>query len=284
MSPIRVVTDSTCDLPESLIREYGITMIPVTVYLGDQEYLDRASLSTEALLRAVAAGGPRPGTAPPTVAAFEQVYRGLQARGGCDGLVSIHVSARLSGTYNNALMARDAFLNNSCPVGVIDSQAASMGLGMIVLAAAQRAAGGAGWNAVMQTAQRMVSQTHVAFFVDSIEPLAHGGRIAKLAPLVDTLLPLKPLLRLDDGQIVLLERTRTRHKALDSLFGFVEDFPTIARLAVLYGASTTEVDNLVARLETLCPRARIDVVQYGPANAVYLGPGAVGVAVYEGEA
>lgn len=282
MPTVRVVTDSTCDLPESLARQHGITIIPVSVQVEGQQYLDRAHLTTDALLRAVAGGAGRPTTTPPPVAAFEQVYRGLQAQRPCDGVVSIHVSSRLSGTYNNALMARDAFLNGSFPVGVVDSQAASMGLGMIVLAAARQAAAGAAWREVMATAKRMVAQTHVAFFVDSIEHLHHGGRIAKLAPGIDTLLPLKPLLRLDDGRIVLLERTRTRHKALDSLAGFVEDFPHVEELALLHGSTTAEVETLLNRLTAVCPREQISLVQYGAANAVYLGPGAVGVAVYEG--
>jgi fatty acid-binding protein DegV len=98
------------------------------------------------------------------------------------------------------------------------------------------------------------------------------------------LLPLKPLLRLDEGQVVLLERTRTRHKALDSLYGFVEDFPHIQELALLHTTNTAEVESLVNRLAPVCPRDRISIGHYGPANAAYLGPGAVGVAVYEGEA
>src|SRR5690349_3629782 len=167
MPTIRVVTDSTCDLPDSLVRQYGITVVPVSVQLGTHSYLDRVNLTTEVLLRQSQAGGPRATTSPPTVATFEQVYRQLSANRPCDGIVSIHVSSRLSGTYNNALMARDAFLNNALPLTVIDSQAASMGLGMIVLAAAQKAASGAPWNAVVQTVKRMVTQTHIAFFVDS---------------------------------------------------------------------------------------------------------------------
>src|SRR5215218_5423897 len=147
MPTIRVVTDSTCDLPDSLVRQYGITVVPVSVHLGTQSYLDRVNLATETLLRQTQGGAARPATAPPTVATFEQVYRQLKAGRPCDGIVSIHVSSRLSGTYNNALMARDSFLNSSFPVSVIDSQAASMGLGMIVLAAAQKAASGAPWNA-----------------------------------------------------------------------------------------------------------------------------------------
>jgi DegV family protein with EDD domain len=282
MPTIRVVTDSTCDLPDSLVREYGITVIPVTVQIGSQTYLDRVNLTTDELLRHLQAGDPRPTTAPPAVAAFEQVYRQLQANRPCDGIVSIHVSSRLSGTYNAALMARDAFLSSAFPVGVMDSQAASMGLGLVVLAAARKAAAGGTFSEVMNAAQRMIHQVHIAFFVDSIESLHRGGRIAKLAPGIDTLLPLKPLLRLDEGQIVLLERTRTRHKALDSLANFVEDFPHVAALAVLHCNHTTEIDNLVTRLALVCSRERITVVQYGPANTVYLGPGAVGVAVYEG--
>ncbi|HMA35068.1 MAG TPA: DegV family protein [Chloroflexia bacterium] len=282
MPMIRVVTDSTCDLPDPLVRQHNIVVIPVSIHLGSETYLDRVNLTTEALLRQLPGSAPPPTTAPPAAMAFEQVYRQLQANRPCDGIVSVHLSARLSGTAGLALLARDSFVNTSFPVGVVDSESASMGLGLIVLAAARQATAGGTWPEVMQAAQRARGQTHVAFFVDSIEGLYRGKRIPRLAAGIEALLPLKPLLRLDEGQIILLERTRTRHKALDSLCSFVEDFPHVEELVLLHNSPPNEIESLLNRLSVVCPRDRIGVVPYGPANAVYLGPGAVGVAVYEG--
>jgi DegV family protein with EDD domain len=160
-----------------------------------------------------------------------------------------------------------------------------MGLGLIALQAAQAAASGASWTEVINVAQRTVPQTHVAFFVDSIEPLHRSGRVPKLTPLIEGLLPLKPLLRLDNGQVLLLERTRTRYKALDALYTFIEDFPHIETLILMYCTSTNEVEALANRLSAaeILPRDRIFLVQYGPALAATIGPSAVGAAVYEGQ-
>ncbi|MGI8588634.1 MAG: DegV family protein [Chloroflexia bacterium] len=282
MPTIRVVTDSTCDLPDALVRRYGITVVPVSVLVGGQAYLDRVNLTTDALLRAMQDDGERPTAAAPTTATFEQVYRWLQRERPCDGVVSIHVGAHLSGTYGAARAAGDNFANTSFPVGVFDSESASMGLGIIALAAAREAAGGGGWSAVMQAARRAKGRTHVAFMVDSVGPLYRGGKLPGLSAGIESLLPLKPLLSLDGGQITLLERSRTRHKALDSLCCFVEEFPQLEELAILHSSGTSDVENIAHRLAPLCPRGRVSVVQYGPANAAYLGPGAVGVVVHEG--
>ncbi len=281
MPTIRVVTDSTCDLPDALIRQYGITVIPVSVQVGTETYLDRVTLTTESLLRRTA-GGELAGTQPPAVAVFEQVYTRLQAERPCDGILSIHVAGSLSTTAQVALTACDGFSRRALPVAVMDSQSASLGLGLIVLAAAQRAAAGGSWTEVQQEAQRMRGQAHIAFYVDSVEPLLRSGRLSKAVIPTDVPVGTKPLLRLDEGRIVLLERTRTRHKALDSLAAFVEDFPTVAELALLYGTYTPDLEPLLTRLSAIHPRDRILLVQYSPANAVYLGPTAVGVAVSEG--
>jgi DegV family protein with EDD domain len=135
-------------------------------------------------------------------------------------------------------------------------------------------------------AQRTVPQTHVAFFVDSIEPLHRSGRVPRLSAMIETLLPLKPLLRLDGGQVILFERTRTRYKALDALYTFVEDFPHIETLVILHSTNPHEAEALANRLSTaeILPRDQITILPYGPALACTIGPGAVGVAVYEGAA
>jgi DegV family protein with EDD domain len=286
MPTIRVITDSTCDLPEAVAREHNIIVIPVNVHVSDQTYLDRVTITTDQYLQTAGAALTPPHTSAPRIEVFEQVYRQIQRERTADGIVAIHLSARLSDTYQTALAAREAFGMRSFPVAVVDSQAVSMGLGLIVLQAARAAAAGAGWTEVVNTAQRTLAQTHVAFFVDSIEPLHRTGRVPRLSAALDTLLPLKPLLRLDSGQVVLFERTRTRYKALDALYTFVEDFPSIETLVLMHSTNPHEVEALANRISIagILPRDQIEIVQYGPAIASTIGPGAVGVAVYEGEA
>jgi DegV family protein with EDD domain len=288
MPSIRVITDSTCDLPEAVARQYNITVIPVNVHVGRQTYLDRVTITTEQYLQQITMQSPapdEPGTSAPKVEVFEQVYRQIQRERTADGIVAIHLSARLSSTCQAALAAREAFGMRSFPVAVIDSQAISMGLGLIVLQAARAAQAGAGWTEVVNTTQRALAQTHVAFFVDSIEPLHRTGRVPRLSAQLDLLLPLKPLLRLDNGQVILFERTRTRYKALDALYTFVEDFPAIETLVLMHSTNPHEVEALANRISTagILSREQIEIVQYGPAITSAIGPGAIGVAVYEGD-
>ena len=288
MPPLRVVTDSTCDLPAALIEQYNITVVPVNIHIGAQVYQEWAELTTDNYFQHLATAAPASPlhSSPPTVEAFEQVYQRIQRERSADGIVSIHLSSKLSGTYSAALAAREAHVNRPYPLAVLDSQAASMGLGLIVLQAARAAYEGASWSEVVNGVQRTVPQTHVAFFVDSVEPLLRSGRVPKLLAQAEMLRPLKPLLRLDEGQVVLFERTRTRYKALDALYTFVEDFPHIEQLVLLHATSAHETEALATRLGTTgpIPRDQITIQQYGPALALALGPGAVGVAVYEGEA
>src|SRR5262249_30093585 len=155
------VTDSTCDLPEALIRQYNITVVPVNIHLGDRVYLDRFTLTLEEYLQALPTVPAPPRTSPPSVEVFEQIYRQIQRERLADGIVAIHLSARLSDTCKMAQTAREAFGARAFPVAIVDSQAASMGLGLIVLQAAQAAQAGAGWSEVINAAQRAVPQTHV---------------------------------------------------------------------------------------------------------------------------
>lgn len=277
---IRVVTDSTCDLPGTLVRDYGITVVPASVCLDDQLYLDGVSLTTADLLARPAGSAP-PTTEPPSTATFEQVYRRVAADRPCDGILSIHPSASLSGALHSANAARAA-LGQGVPILVVDSQAASLGLGLLVSAVARQAATGASWNELLHTIQRLRGQTHFAWMADSAEPLARSGRWGKGLPPAESLVGNRPVFWLDEGRITLLDRTRTRHKAFDALASFVEDFPQVASLALVYGNQTPDVEAFIGRLATARPQAGLIAVQYGPANAAHFGPNAVGVAVTEG--
>ena len=287
MPTVRIVTDSTCDLPAALAQEQQIAVVPATVLVDGRAFRDGVDITTDAVLRAVPAGGdrPAPATLPPASEAFEQVFRRLQ-RERADGIVAVLASTHLSGAYRAALAARDAHALRTFPIAVLDSQSISMGLGLIVLEAARAAAGGAAWNEVVTTVQRAVPQTHVAFLVESLEPLLRSGRAPRLIPTAETMPALKPLLRLDTGRVVPFERTRTRYKALEALYAFIEDFPHVERLALLHSTSGPEVEALANRLAAAgtLPRDQIAVLTYGPAIATVIGAGAIAAAVDEGAA
>jgi DegV family protein with EDD domain len=128
----------------------------------------------------------------------------------------------------------------------------------------------------------MIRHTHVVFFVDSLEYLEKGGRLTLAAPVLGSMQRIKPLMLLDDGDIVPYERTRTRAKAIEGLFTFIEDFPRVQEVFILYATTPDDVEKLLEKVEIIFPREQVQVEQFGPSIATHLGPAAMGVAVFEG--
>jgi DegV family protein with EDD domain len=284
MPRIRVVTDSTCDIPEHLLRQYDITVVPQRLLWEGTAYLDRQTISTEETLVQLRAGMPPYVEAPP-VEEFSRTYRGL--REFCDGVISIHQSGRLGETIANASIAREAFgpigQGGPFPVAVVDSLSVSMGLGWIVLRVAEAAASGLDLPRLVTLANRLTGLSHVAFFTEHTGVLLSSGRAGRLVAQADSLSQMRPLFHLDEGQIAVYDRTRTRAKARDALYNFVEDFPKIGELAVLHTGQPHDVEHLLTRVGAIYQRDRVILIQPSAATSAWLGPDALGVAVLEGE-
>jgi DegV family protein with EDD domain len=282
MGRVSVVTDSTADLNPDVVRALGITVIPLRVRFGQTEYLDGVTLTEDAFLaRLKTQAHDFPITIAPTVEEFEKTYANLVKT--TDSILSIHLSGRLGGTCLNAVEAKDRYtIRDVCRVVVIDTHLTSLGLGFVVAEAARYALAGHSLDDVARMARGMLPQTHVLFFVDTLDYLQRGGRIGKIQALVGSMIDIKPLLRLDDGEIILMEKVRTRAKALERLFEFVSDFPHVEQLGIVYSTTANEANNLAKRLESIVRRDRVTITRYGPGLGVHLGPGALGVIVYEG--
>lgn len=279
MRRVRIVTDSTCDLPRSVREELGIEVVPLNVHFGDQIYRDGVDLDSAQFFEKLATSPELPRTSQPSPGVFEETYRRLAGEG--VSVVSIHLSAKLSGTFQSACLARDA-LRARCKIEVIDSRSASLGLGMIVMAAAELAKAGADQWEIESYVRRLIPNVHILFFVETLEYLQRGGRIGRARAFLGTLLNIRPILKLEDGEVQPVEKVRTRSKAIDWLVEFVELFPNIDRLAVLHSNTPGDVETLLHRLEPIYPRDRIMVGQYGPVIGTHAGPGGVGVVVSQG--
>lgn len=282
MEHVRVVTDSTADLTPEIAAACGITVVPVSVRFGREQYYDHVTLSGDDFMsRLKAQPHVYPDAVPPAVHEFESTYSALACH--TSSILSIHLSGRLGATYANACQARDHHkVRNACRVTVIDSRLTSLGLGFVAMEAAIAAKAGKPLDEVARLARAMLPQTHVLFFVDTLDHLRRGGRIGKIQALWGSVTGIKPLLRLDDGEIVLMEKVRTRAKALERLFEFVSDFPRVERLGIVYSTTPNEANNLARRVEGVVPRSHIMMARYGCGLACHLGPGALGVVVYEG--
>jgi DegV family protein with EDD domain len=282
MGRVRVVTDSTADLAPDVARDLDITVVPVRVHLGRKEFRDGVNLTDDAFIDLLRAQ-PRlfPSTDAPSVDEFESVYAALART--TDSILSVHLSGRLGETCRSAMAAKERYsIRDICRVVVLDSQLTSLGLGLIAMEAARAAKSGRSLDEVARLARAMLPQTHVFFFVDTLDYLQHGGRTSKIESLLNSMIDIKPLLRLEDGEIVLMEKVRTRAKALERLYEFVADFPHVEVLGIVHSTTLNEANNLAKRLESIVPREKVTITRYGPGLAAHLGLGALGVVVYEG--
>jgi len=282
MGRVRVVTDSTADLAPDVARDLDITVVPIRVRIGQEEFLEGVNLTEDAFIARLRAQ-PRllPSTVAPDADEFESVYAALART--TDSILSVHLSTRLGATCRMATEAKERYtIRDVCRVVVIDSQMTSLGLGLIAMETARAAQAGRSLEEVARLARAMLPQTHILFFVDTLDYLQHGGRTGKIETILNSVINIKPLLRLEEGEIVLMEKVRTRAKALERLYEFVADFPRVEALGIVHSTSLNEANNLAKRLESIVPRARVTIRRYGPGVAAHLGLGALGVVVYEG--
>jgi DegV family protein with EDD domain len=280
MPGVKIVTDSTADIPSALVRELEIEVVPLYINVGGETYRAGVDLTNEQFYRMLNDGSLHPTTTAPPTNVFEQTYRRLAQQ--YESIISIHISSHLSTAHKAAAQARERLPVSLARIDVIDSHSASMGLGLTVLAAARMAKQGVAVDEIVREVHHRVQHTHSVFFVDTVEYLDRSGRVSMASNFASSMSRIKPLLLIDEGHIVPYERTRTRAKAIDGLFTFVEDFPNIREVAVMYSTSPEDVEKLLDKLMLIFPREQVLIAEYGPALGVHLGPGAMGVAAYEG--
>lgn len=279
--PVVVVTDSTAYLPEGLAERRGIRQVPMHVLVDGRSRLDGVQLGPADLVSAL---GRRVtvSTSRPTPAEFEATY--LEAlRGGADGVVSVHLSRALSGTWEAARLAAEQV--GADRVRVVDSRSTGMALGFAVLAAADVAAAGGGVEDVVSTAEQVAARTHTYFCVDTLEHLRRGGRIGQAARLLGTALAVKPLLHVDSGRIVPLEKVRTAARARARLVELAAQVAGAAPvdLAVHHLGAAERAAELVEQLHARLPKLNeCHLSEVGAAIGAHAGPGMLGVVVLPG--
>ena len=272
--PVRIVTDSACDLPEPICEELGIEVVPLTIRFGEREYVDRKELSTEAFWRELASSSVLPETSAPSVGAFEETFRRLSDEG-ADGIVCINLSARLSATMQSAQVAAKA-LDGTTPIEIIDSQSASMGIGNLALHAARRARAGASMDEIVREVEARREREHVFAALDTLEYLRKGGRIGGAQAMLGSMLSIKPIINVLDGAVESAGRVRTRSKALRFL---VDQIPVgeVETISVLH-AGAPDLDEFLAMLAPVVPDAEVTVGTIGPVIGVHTGPRVMGIA------
>jgi len=274
---IKIVTDSTADLPQALAEELGITVVPLYVQFGHNTYRDRIDISEEEFYRRLLNDPVHPSTSQPSPQDFADVYNKLSKQ--ADGIVSIHISNKLSGTCNSALRGKE-IAATECPIEVVDSEMVSMGLGLIAARAATIASSGKDLQHVVEEVKQLIPDTHVWALFDTLKYLALGGRIGKAKELLGSILNIKPILVVKNGEMAPATQARSRSKGIDLLYDYASNFTTdIQDLAVMYTTTLDEAKALASRLSTIFNRRQIKIARLGPALGVHAGPGALAIAL-----
>lgn len=274
MPGIKVVTDSACDLSPQMAEDRGVRVVPLTIRFGDEEFVDRQQLSTKEFWDRVTTGSVIPETAAPSPGAFTQAFLEA-AEEGADGVACITLSSGVSATYQAACTAATDVADR-IPVSVTDSLSMTMGLGMLVLDAVHASESGASLAEVDAEVRARRDRTRVFGTIDSLEFLKRGGRIGGVSQLLGSLLSIKPVIEIRQGQVELESRQRTRLRSLQYLADKARSAGRLERIAVANGAAS-DFDELLTRLSGIECDHELVVTELGPVIGAHGGPGTVGL-------
>jgi DegV family protein with EDD domain len=271
---ISIVTDSTCDLPTSIVEKHGITVIPLYINQGENSYLDGVDISREEFYRRLPAFRPAPTTATPSPDMFMQAWDKL-AEAGAQAILSIHISEKLSATVNAARIAAEQFTR--IPVSVLDSGQLSLGLGFIVEKAAELAALGHRMEDILAQLADLMKRTYVFASLKTLEYLRRSGRMNFALASFGELLQIKPLLHMNQGNPV-AHRVRTQERATERMLAWLNEYAPFEKLAILHAGVQQEAKEMLERVKHYLPNLEIPIVQITPALGAHLGVGALGFA------
>ena len=279
---VRIVTDSASDLPSELASQWNIRVVPCYVVIGDRSYRDGVDISADEFYAALTANSRLPTTSQPTAADFQAVYQELLSQG--HQVVSIHVSGKLSGTLNSAHQARAALGEDAeGRIEIVDSQLASVPLALLAVSAAESPEGSESLQEIAERARREVPEIYCFFVPDTLEYLQRGGRIGKASAFLGSVLNVKPILTIRDGEAHPLERTRNLPRAMRRMVELTQQTAPVGQLAVIYSTKREPAEALRDSLSGLISPEKVEVARFGPTLGTYLGPGAVGVAFTKGD-
>jgi DegV family protein with EDD domain len=273
---VRIVTDSACDLDQATTDRHSIAVVPLTIRFGDEEFVDREELSVEEFYERMAASDRLPETAAPSPGAFEKAFRDAASSG--DQVVCINLSSGVSATMQSAANAAEA-VKGDIDVRVVDSRSLTGGLGTIVVAAAEAAAGGASADEVVGQVDLWAERTRMWGGLNTLENLQKGGRIGKAQALAGTVLSIKPVVDFSTGEVHEAAKPRTRKKQLLWLRDKVAEHGEVEHLNVPH-AMADDIDDMLDLLGEVYERSSIQTGYIGPVVGTHAGRGVIGVAFW----
>ncbi len=274
LTRVKVVTDSTADLDHATAELLGIEIVPIYVRWGTEVFKDGVDLMPSEFYRYLASKEDHPATAQPSPDDFAHVYTSMSDS---SGIVSIHISSKISGTFNSARVAAES-IASGVRVEVVDSGLNSAGLALVVLASAQVAADGGSLEEVVAEARGACAETRMVGLFDTMKYLARGGRISPAIGLAARALRVKPILTFRDGEIVRAGLVRSREEGMDRLLRLLEQMGSLSSIVVSHSTDEREVETFVQRASSVHTRGVDRVFEMGAALGVHGGPGMIVVA------
>lgn len=271
---VRILTDSTCDLPADVIERLGITVIPLYIHVGDENYADGIDITRKAFYENLPHFEYHPTTAVPSPAKFHALYE-MMAEEGATEILSIHISETLSGTVNVARVS--AAETTAVPVTVVDSRNLSMGTGFLVQTAAELALAGKTVSEILPRLESQIKRTHVWAALDTLEFLRRSGRMSRALSMIGEILQIKPILKMHDG-VSSAERVRTHRAAFTRLMEMLPTFSPFEKLAFLHSNALDQAHNLQEKMKHLIPESGALFGVINPVLGAHIGPGVVGFA------
>ncbi len=267
---VKIVTDSTSDLPQEIIEEYGITVVPAYVQFRGKTYRDGVDISQDEIYQKMVNDDIVVKTSQPPPGDFITVYKKLLAE--ADEIISLQVTSKLSGIYNSAVQAKE-MIGAGKRIEVVDSLSTSMGLGLTTLSAARMAQAGDGMIEIMEEIKSSLARTHLWGIFDTLKYLFLGGRIGKAKALLGGMLRVKPMLTMSNGELQPTGLARSRSKGLDKLFEHAKNYLNIQDVAIVHSTTPEDARSLKERIGTVFDKNNILISRLGPALGVHGGPG-----------
>lgn len=272
---IHIVTDSTADLSRAQAEALGVTVVPLTIRFGEEQFLDGVDLDSDAFYAKLASSSIHPTTSQPTPEQFSRAYRSL-LQNPDDEIVSLHISGKLSGTLQSAHIARQEL--DADRIRLVDTETVSAGLQFIVTAAAEDVTAGADAATVAQRAEERRSKVTIYVLLDTLTYLQRGGRIGRAQARIGSLLGVKPLLTVKEGEVSPQARVRSRRQGVEMIGELLQERLPLRRVAAFHCGAPELLPVLEKRLRTALPDVAIVTGQVGPVVGVYTGPGGLGIA------
>ena len=274
---VRIVTDSTADIPAEVADALGIAVVPLTVFFGEEAFLDGVDLDNAGFYRKLESSKDLPRTSQPAPATFQAAYTRLVDEG-ADAILSVHLSSKLSGTYQSACTARDSLPESvrHIPIEVIDSKSISVGMSRAIMLAAEEARRGLGLEEIKAHALDQLARTHILAVLDTLEYVKRGGRIGGARAMLGNMLSVKPLIALKDGEVVPVEQPRTRSKAYARVAQLLAEKGKVEYVSI--AEASEDVGQQLAEAIKSIYSGDIPIYRLGASLGTHTGPGTAAIA------